>query len=334
MTIRSGLGSQIGFAAESVYGTYVAPTRFLEFNSEGLIFNRETIQSAGIRKGSTVQRTGRWAVNKKGGGGPVTFEMATKGFGLILKHAMGNVAITTPGTPAGALARIHTHTLGDLDDLSLTIQKGLPDVETGTVRAFSFLGCTVTEWTLSVDVDGLLMFNPTFDAQDMSTAQSLATASFATADKLFSYQQVAVTISAGGEEPTAVSINAGHGMNTARYFIRSNALKKRPVIAARRTLGGTMTFEFEDMVQVNRFLNAAPGAEVALEITATGDEIDVGFPANSNQVKVTVPAARFDGEVPVVGGPDILTVTAPFEILDNGSAQPLTVIYQTSDTAS
>lgn len=330
MTIRSGLGSQLGFAAETVYGTYVAPTRFLEFNTEGLVFNRETIQSAGIRKGSTVQRTGRWAVNKKGGGGPATFEMATKGFGLLLKHAMGEVVITTPGGATNA--RLHTHTLGDLDDLSLTIQKGLPDVDAGTVQPFSFLGCTITEWTLSVDVDGLLMFNPTFDAQDMVTSQALAVASFATADELFSYQQVAVTIDAGGEEPTSVSINAGHGMNTARYFIRSNHLKKRPLIAARRTLGGTMTFEFEDMVQVNRFLNAAPGAEIPIVITATGDEIDVGL--NNYQVVVTVPAARFDGEVPVVGGPDILTVTAPFEILDDGVDEPITVGYVTSDTAS
>lgn len=330
MTIRSGLGSQLGFAAETTYGTYVAPSRFLEFNTEGLVFNRETIQSAGIRKGSTVQRTGRWAVNKKGGGGPVTFEMATKGFGLILKHAMGTVAITTP--VGATLARLHTNTLGDLDDLSLTIQKGLPDVETGTVQPFSFLGCTVTEWTLSVDVDGLLMFNPTFDAQDMVNTEALATASFATADELFSYQQVAVTIDAGGEEPTAVSINAGHGMNTARYFIRANALKKRPLIAARRTLGGTMTFEFEDMTQVNRFLNAAPGAEIPLTITATGDEIDAGV--NNFEVGVTVAAARFDGEIPVIGGPDILTITAPFEILDNETDEPIVVTYQTTDVSS
>jgi len=47
MAIRSGLGAQLGFAAESTYGTYVAPTRFLEFTTEGLDISQEPIASQG-----------------------------------------------------------------------------------------------------------------------------------------------------------------------------------------------------------------------------------------------------------------------------------------------
>lgn len=328
MTGRSGLNAALGFVAEAVYGTYVAPTRWLEFNSEGLVFNREKIVSAGIRRGSYVQRAARWAVNKKGGGGPATFEVATKGFGLLFKHGMGTVAITTPG--GGVNTRLHTHTLGDLDDLSLTTQKILPDVG-GTDRAFSFLGCVITGWEMSVDVDGLVTFSPTFDAQDMTTAQAAATPSFPAGDELFSYQQVAITVDGVSATPTAASFSVSHALKTDRYFVQASPLKKRPVRNANMELGGSVSFEFESMTQVNHFLNAAPGAEIPVAMTATGAVIEGAL---RYQLGVTAAKVVFDGEVPVVAGPDVITLTAPFTVVDNDVAEPLTVTYQTTDLAS
>lgn len=329
MAIRTGLGAQLGLGVETTYGTYAAPTRTLEFTSEGLTVNRERIESAGIRKGSTVRRAGRWADNRKGGGGPLSMELATKGFGLLLKHAMGSVAITTP--VGSTNARRHRHTLGDLDDLSLTIQKGVPDTETGTVRPFNFLGCVLTEWELSVDVDGLVLVNFTADAQDVETSSALAATAFPANDELFSYQQVAVTVDGGAALPTQLSFSVGHGMNTSRYFIRASALKKRPLIADMRDLRGSMTFEFESMAQANRFLNAAPGAEVPVEAVATGDLIDG---TTSYGLTATAAKVRFDDGFPVVQGPDVVTISAPFTILDDSTNPPLVVDYFTTDTAS
>lgn len=329
MTIRSGLGASVGYAAETTYGTYVAPTRHLEFRSEALDFNRDTIQSEGIRRGSTVQRTGRWARNLKGGGGALAFELANKGFGLILKHAMGAAATSTPvGWTNG---RRHTLTLGDLDDLSLTIQKGIPDTDDGTVHAYSFLGCVVTDFEIGVDVDGLVLLTVTIDAQTMDPDQVYVEPVFPASDSLFSYQQVGIAIDSGTALATALSLRAGHGLKTDRYFIRQSQLKKRPLIAARRDLAGSLTFEFENEVQADRFLDAAPGAEVDLVVTVTGDEIDTGV--SNFGLTATAAAIRFDGELPKVSGPDVVTITAPFEILDNGSDEPLEILYDTTDVA-
>lgn len=328
MALRSGIGGQLGMKAETTYGTYIAPDRFLEFISEGLKYNRDKIKSNAIRRGSTVQRTGRWATNKKGGGGPVNYEVATKGFGLPLKHAMGTSVITTP--VGATLARRHRYTLGDLDDLSLTIQKGVPDVG-GVTRAFSFLGCVCTEWELSVEVDGLVLFNPMYDARDMVTDQALATASFPAGDELFGYQQCAITIGGGPEAPTSVTLNCGHQMATDRYKVRAQTTKDRPVLAGERDLGGSLTFEFESMVQANRFLQAAPGAELPVTFTATGDEIDVGV--NAYALAAQFSAVVFDGDIPVIEGPEVVTITAPFEAADNGTEPPLILDYTTTDTA-
>lgn len=328
MAIRSGIGAQLGLAAETTYGTYAAPTRTLEFTSEGLVPNRERIESSGIRKGSTVRRKARWADNRKGGGGPLAFELANKGFGLPLKHAMGAVSTTTPAGSTNA--RRHRFTFGDLDDLSLTIQKGIPEADTGTIRPYAFLGCVVTEWEMGVDVDGLVTFGMSVDAQEMDDVSSLAVAAFPANDKLFSYQQTAITVDGGAVLPTALSLNVSHGLATSRYFVRNSPLKKRPVIADMRDVRGSLTLEFDTDVQVQRFLDAAPGAEVPIVVTVAGDLIDG---TAYYGVVATMPACRFDDSFPVVGGTDIITVTAPFVVLDDSTNPPLTLDYFTTDVA-
>src|SRR3990167_5826728 len=108
---RSGIWSQCGYAAETTWSTYAAPTRFLEFNDEDLKLNIEYIQSESLRSGNRVLRSDREVANKKGAGGSVSHEVTDRSFGLLFKHALGTVAITTPG--GGTLTRDHTHTLGD-----------------------------------------------------------------------------------------------------------------------------------------------------------------------------------------------------------------------------
>jgi len=85
--LASGLAGQIGFAAESTYGTFVAPTRFLELNSSSVKFERERIESNGIRAGRRVLH--RWTPGIQRVAGDVEFEMAPQGFGLLWLHILG-----------------------------------------------------------------------------------------------------------------------------------------------------------------------------------------------------------------------------------------------------
>lgn len=327
---RSGLGGFVSYKAETTYGTYVAPDRHLELLTEGLVFNREKIVSQSIRRGSYHQRTGRWAVNKKGGTGAISFELGTKGFGLLFKHAMGAAAITTPGGATNA--RLHRHTFGDLDDLSLTIQKGVADTG-GTTNPLSFLGCVVTDFEMGIEVDGIWTLGLTIDAQDMVTDESLVTPSYPTGDRFLSYQQTAVELDGSpSTNVTSLSFTSGNAMKTDRFFVQSSALKKRPVRNAMAPLGGSLTVEFDSMTEANYFLNAAPGEEIPVQATATGEEIDTGV--NNFMLDVTAAKCVLDGDVPVIAGPDVVSITLPFEVMDDGSAEPLVVDYVTTDTAS
>lgn len=328
MAIRTGLGSYIGAVAETTYGTGVTPTRFLEFLNEAIEPRIERINSQGIRAGSTVARTGRWKRNDKGASGTIAFEVATEGFGLWLTHALGDVEITTPGGATNA--RLHTHTLGDKDDLSLTVQKVVPDVS-GTNRPFTFKGVVVTGWELGLAIDGLANLTVTLDGQSWETDTSAATASFPSDDQLYGYQDAAISVDSGQIDCTGITLRQTDPMATERYYLRSVGTKGRPLVNGMREVGGELTLEFDSMTQVNRFLTGAPGTEVEVLAELTGHEIESGF---NHELNVTMPACRFDGGMVTVPGPDIITVTAPFVAMDNLSDEPVTVAYQTTDTAS
>ena len=50
MSIGTGLAASLGVAAETTFGTYVAPTRFYEFNSESLAKVKNFVQGGGLGK--------------------------------------------------------------------------------------------------------------------------------------------------------------------------------------------------------------------------------------------------------------------------------------------
>lgn len=328
MAIRTGLGSYVGAVAETTFGTVVTPTRFLEFLNESIEPRIERIESTGIRAGSRVARTRRWRRNDKGAAGSINFEIANKGFGLWLKHALGAANITTPG--GATLTRLHTHVMGDKDDLSLTVQKVVPDVG-GTNRPFTFAGVVVTGWEIGLAIDGLATLAVTLDGQKWETSTAAAVAAFPSSDELYGYQDAAISVAGSAINCTGITLRHSDPMATERYYLRSVGTKGRPLVNGMAEIGGELTMEFEDMTQANRFLTGAPGDEVAVLAELTGSTIESGF---SHELNVNMPKVRFDGGMVAVQGPEIVTVTAPFKAMDDLSAEPVTIEYQTTDTAS
>lgn len=322
MAISSGLAAQIGFAEETTFGTFTTPTRFLEFNSESMEYAIERIESQGLRANNTVQRSDRWKPNTKGVSGDISLEVTSKGFGMLFENMLG-----TAGTPNNVSGSVYQHdfTLGDLQGKHLTIQVGKPDVG-GTVRAFSYLGCKIAQWEMSCEVDGILMLNLTIDGQDETRTESLATASYPSSDELLVFTGGVVTIGGTTTHLRNISLSGDNGLATDRYFIRSSSLKKEPLQSSFTELTGSMEMEFEDLTAYERFVN---GTEAEVVATFSGTEIETSY---NYQVTVTLPAVRFDGGSPQVGGPEILTQPLSFKVLDDLTNEPITVQYQTTDT--
>ena len=85
MALGAGLSATLGIATETVVGTPVTVTRFLEFDSETLQMKKHTVQGAGLR-GGLVKRAQRRFVVAREAGGDIMLDAPTAGLGLVLQH--------------------------------------------------------------------------------------------------------------------------------------------------------------------------------------------------------------------------------------------------------
>lgn len=324
MPIPSGLSAQVMIAEEVTYGTPVTPTRGYEFNSESMALDIERLESAGLRAGTRVLRSDRWAPGAKSVGGTIEMDLQTKSFGLWLKHMFGEFGVTTPGGATNA--RHHTATPGDLP-VGLTVQVGRTSQD-GTTRPFTYHGCMVAGWDISADVGEIGKVSVDLIGEDEDTSTGLATASYASSSSLLVFTQATLNVAGSPIDVRSATIAGDNGLDTDRYRIGS-ALRKTPVEAAMRNYTGSLDAYFVDLTAYNRFVN---GTEAALVLEYTGANIEGAFDFG---LRITC-NVRFDGETPTVGGPDEIAQSLPFKCVssDGTGGTAITALYVTTDTAA
>lgn len=186
MAIGSGLSSTAGIATETLVGIPVPVTRFAEHNSSSLAAKKTTVQGAGLRGGSFVRRSARRNYVARQAAGDLAFDVPTNGFGLFLQHMLGSFSATAVALGGGLFQQIHN--TGSLQGKSFTTQIVKPDT-TGVLapQVFTYPGCKVSAWELSVQLGQQLQTKLTIDALDEATSQNaianttLASAATATA---------------------------------------------------------------------------------------------------------------------------------------------------------
>lgn len=326
--------ASVGFAQETVYGTYVAPTRWLEYTDESLDWNKNIKQGQGLRVGGRVARSARRVVPNADGGGDYNLELSSKGLGILFDAALGSSTVTLV---AGTTYQ-HVFTLGDTPK-SLTIQKGLPQVG-GTVDAYSFLGAMVQslEMTFANNDIGMSKFN--FDCRDLTTAQTYAAPSYPAGPNLFHFANwsittgalTAPTTTALASMPTPVadfrdaSVALNNNLRNDRFNGGANGRKAKPTVGLRE-ITGTATVEYDSTTFRDNVLNETP---MGLLLQYTGGALSTGV----ETIQVVLPEVKFNSELAKTNGTDLITQSMQFAVLDNlTAAQPIWVVVRTSDAA-
>jgi hypothetical protein len=171
MAIGSGLAAQLGVSKESVYGTFVVPAEFFEFDSENMNKQPQFLSSTGLKAGHMAPPVTRHKQTVQSAGGDVTLKVPNKGFGRWLNMLHGNAV--TPVIQGAGPAYLQTHNIGLTSPFgkSLSVQVGKPGTS-GTVQPFTYLGAKVLSVTFSCDLGGELQAVLTLDAQAETTAKS------------------------------------------------------------------------------------------------------------------------------------------------------------------
>ena len=313
MALASGLAAQLGLKEETTYGTAVTVDTFGEFVSESIKFDRSRIESAGLRAGRRVLH--RWAQGSQRAAGDLELELPNVGvIGWLLKHAFGGVATTGSGP------YVHTFTPGDLAGKGLTVQIGRPDMG-GTVRAFTYNGAKVTSWSIAASVDEYVKATFSLYALAEATGTALATASYPAGLAPFVFTGAQLDIAGSGIAVKDITLSGDNTLATDRHRQRASDPEQslEPLESNLREYAGSLSADFEDLTAYTRF---TAGTEAALVAT---------FTSGSDTLVVTT-NVRFDGETPVVGGPDLLEQPLSFKCLSGTSdAAAITAVLTNTD---
>jgi hypothetical protein len=328
MAIGSGLGSQVGIAAESTYGTRVASTSFLRANKVGLKKVKNSDQSSAITAGGLVDEDAGHVLTTRAASGSIDVDISNRKLGLLVQSLMGTSV--TPTLLTGT-AYQQTHTLADTIGKSLSIQVGIPEVG-GTVRPYSFSGCKVTAATFEIETAKIGSATFEFDAQDVSEAPSLDAASFPTGMVPLTGTQTTVKLGAFGSEAAVtgvkkVSIKIDRALDEDRFYIGGAGLKAEPVLNAKSSITGTISADYLDKtVFADRF---ASDAAFSLVVEVKGALIGG---TNYETFRITLPCCRLDGDTQTIDGPGIVSGDFPFTYRYDGTNQAKIEIISTEST--
>lgn len=313
-----------GMVEELVYGTGLAVTRFFEIESESVTGKYNRIEAAGLRAGSRVERTDRWVPSPKGADGDFKGEVLDAGFGLLFKHMLGAVNV---GTPTGGFTPM-TFTSGDLQGLSMTWQFGRV-TNTGALIPATYEGGKVKTWELTNDVDGLMKISLALDFMKEtfgagSSQYALSTPTYPTTAQLFSYVSGSATIAGTAMPVKGVAIKGDNKLDVGRWF--NGAVKKEPLEEDHRMYQADLKVEFDGVTQYNRVASATnAGATASVVLTWASPQ--------GGGLTITMPNLRFDTMPVNINGAKVINSTIGGKALDDGTAQPLTLLYTTKDAA-
>ncbi|MEU0716840.1 phage tail tube protein [Streptomyces lavendulocolor] len=326
MAIGSGLGAQIGLAAESSYGTFVAPTRFIEFTKESLQLKKTTATSSGIAAGRLMALGSRRVVTQTESGGSIEMEVTNRGMGPLLQALMGTTV--TPVQQGATTAYLQTHTLADTAGKSLSIQKGVP-LTTGSVTDKTFLGCKVVGAEFSCGNGEMLTSSWEFDAKTVDEAQALAAASY-TAMSPFHFGQMAVKTGAYGAETALdgvrkMSLKFERPQATDRFYAGQAGLKKEPI--TNNWVQVTGSLEMDYVATTVDDLHTSDGS-TSLVWEFVGPVIASTY---FETIRFKVPVIKIDDAPPVIDGPEVIRPTFGFTgLLD--LTNPIAIEYISADS--
>jgi hypothetical protein len=331
--------ASVGIGVESVYGTPVTVTRWYEFLSETLKFDKTVKQGQGMRVGSRYDRSPRRVVPLTAATGELELELASKGFGLLLQAAMGTGVSTlvSGSTQQQLFTPAVTAVLP-----KLTLQKGVVRTD-GTVDPYTYTGVTVDGFEINCPNGDIVTMKFALDAKDMATATAYTAPSYPAAPvNLFHFAEGAITIGGAVVVPTTTVMASGgtavanvrdfnlkvdNILKTDRFNFGASGKKAQPTLG--KSVGtGSMTIEYSDSVIRDAYLADTP---LALTLTfTTGTALSTGF----EQFQVVIPEIKLNGDIPNPNGTDMITLTVPFDVLDNlVAAFPLYLAMRTADAA-
>jgi hypothetical protein len=320
MPTGTGLDAQIGYVAESTYGTGVTVTRFLPLVSETLKTEIEAVESASTFAGFQTLSSNQWALGNKTISGDIQHELYDQSFGLILRAAFGTVNTTTAGGTG-------THVFFPANPgVSLTCQIGRPTIY-GSVIPFTYEGVKISSFELGAQAGQIMTWGMSVVGEDENMGTALATASYTTNLKPWYARTPTISLLGVTTPVKGFTLAGDNSLAVDRRFLGSTLISE-PLRQEYANYTGNLDLEW-GYPAARGTLNYAAflgGTEGTLTMTATSGTLAATITAN----------IRMDGSTPNVAGRGILEHPVPYKVIRAGSLEQhaLTISITNNDTTA
>lgn len=331
----SQLDYSVTLGKETTYGVPVAPTRSFETEAN-FKADLQPITGSGMRPTKRVARLRRDSIARRVVTGDIAVDANTKGLGYLLNAAMG--VVNTTLVSGGLYQQVHTLRRDDPVD-SYTIQELLPFIGGGAMQPHTFTGCVCDTLDLEVKEGAYVSLKTGWTGRDLSTSASASAAAYTSGDDLYSSVHAAISLGGTLTPPTSTALATMTGSPRTDVVDFSLSLKnnlddkgrnltggglrsRKPVFSKQGEVSGSLTAEYTDNVLRDAYL-----AQTALPLLLT-------LTNGTAVLQVALASVRLRGEVPASNGGEPISVTVPFMAFDDDTAaEPLWVVYRSTDTA-
>jgi hypothetical protein len=330
MAIGSGLGGSFGYAEESTYGTYVAPTRWNQVNKADIKKVKNVVQGGGLAASRLVQAGGQRAVPTEGAAGSVEIEVPYTKLGLLIQHLMGSAA--TPVQQAATAAYLQTHVLGDNFGKKLTGQVGVPSRD-GTVRPQTFKGGKILAAEFSCKVNELLTATLDLDFQKHSEVETLATPTY-TAATPFHFGNLAVKIGTYGATAAVTGVKGvtckiERGLDTEGWYANGAGLKVEPVMNDWVKISGSLDIDYMNKTDFTDRFHTDAG--FAMDLEWVGPIIASTY---AYTFRIRLGQVFLDDGTQGLDGPDVVSGSFPFTVQNDLTNPICSIEYMSTDTTA
>lgn len=312
MPFGSGLSSQFGYKAESVYGTAVTVDRFIPHLGETVQRNKPRLVSDAVRSGLLVADPNDVGFGNQSVAGTIPTELYDRDLAKLFEHCLGS-RVTTGSGP-------YTHTITPADNRgkSLTMQFGRPG-SAGTVHPFTWLGVKIMGITITAQAGAIAKMDTEIIGREEKTDVALAAASYTAGIVPYRFSHGALTIGGSATKVRQIVQRFKNSYKADRFNFGSD-LMDEPIMNGRTDIGGEMTAEFEDLTAYNRWVNGTTAALV-LSFTNGANSLTITQNVFFDQAKVNSSGRELiEGSFPFVAVGATNAAACTIVIVDGNSA--------------
>lgn len=304
MATGTGLDAQIGYVAETTWGTAATVTRFHPLVSETLKTDIDMVESKATFAGFQTIGSQQWALGNKTISGDIMHELYDQDMGLLMRAAFGTVSTTAAGGTG-------THVFFPAAPVvSLTCQIGKPLVY-GTVTPFTYEGVKIASWELGCKAGEIATWKMTVNCEEERKGTALASASYTAGMRPWVFSAMTVSL-LGTTTPVKAFTLAGDNKLAERRFLGSTVIAE-PLREDYAEYTGQLDGEWG---------NPSSRGTLNYDAFVGGTEGTLIAALTSGTLAATIQAnIRFNGQTPNVAGRGIVEHNMPFKIIRSGSLE-------------